>query len=220
MIFSVSAVEFRHQRQLPAQTQTTMPCVKAAANYAANDVYASLRPVNRLTQVAIPQQRARKRAVQAKSQTERGNLSSDQAQKALQYQVERSASDQAPEAIQQPPEGYEQDLKRRQTKAREWITPWLVSAFVDKKCSLSHLTLCCVWQTTKARNRSMDTLATLRESTAGLTAEQQDTALKRLLGQSWQVRPLIPHVSTITTGSLDRQSPVLSAQLSSQRTFR
>ena len=43
-------------------------------------------------------------------------------------------------------------------------------------------------QTTKARARSMDTLAALREtSTAGLTSEQEDTALKRLLGQSWQV---------------------------------
>ena len=90
----------------------------------------ALPRVNRLTQVALPQRRAHKRAVQAKVETERGNFASDQAQRALQYQLERSASPQLPEATQpqQPPESYEQDLKRRQTKAREWITPWLVSA--------------------------------------------------------------------------------------------
>jgi len=133
----------------------------------------ALPRVNRLTQVALPQRRAHKRAVQAKVETERGNFSSDQAQRALQYQLERSASPQLPESTQpqQPPESYEQDLKRRQTKAREWITPCL---------------------TIKARNRSLDTLATLCETTAGLTSEQQDTALKRLLGQSWQVAAAHP----------------------------
>lgn len=41
-------------------------------------------------------------------------------------------------------------------------------------------------QTSKAKLRSMDTLAALRDQTPGLSSEQQDTALKRLLGQSWQ----------------------------------
>lgn len=114
---------------IASASNTIMSCMKAAAECAASHMHA-LPHVNRLTQVALPQRPARKRAVQAKVQTERGNFSSDQAQRALQYQLERSASPQLPEAkqLQQPPEGYEQDLKRRQTKAREWITPWLVSA--------------------------------------------------------------------------------------------
>ena len=42
-------------------------------------------------------------------------------------------------------------------------------------------------QTVKARFKSLDALAALRATTSGLSPQQQDTALKRLLGQSWQV---------------------------------
>lgn len=48
-------------------------------------------------------------------------------------------------------------------------------------------------QTAKAQAKSMDALAALRQSTEGLTSEQQDTALKRLLGQSWQVTLVLTH---------------------------
>ena len=56
-------------------------------------------------------------------------LSQEETQKGLQYQLERSTK-QAPSAAQQqeqPSKEYEKDLIKRQKSAREWITPWLVS---------------------------------------------------------------------------------------------
>ena len=46
-------------------------------------------------------------------------------------------------------------------------------------------------QTVKARSKSVDTLSALRQKTPGLTQKQQDSALKRLLAQSWQVRHVV-----------------------------
>lgn len=43
-------------------------------------------------------------------------------------------------------------------------------------------------QTVKARSKSVNTLGALRTNSAGLSQQQQDMALKRLLGQSWQVQ--------------------------------
>lgn len=57
----------------------------------------------------------------------RRHVSSEEAQKGLQYQLDRSVR---PAVTQQEPGGspqeYEQDLRRRRCSAREWITPWLV----------------------------------------------------------------------------------------------
>ena len=113
--------------------------------------------------------------------------------KALQYQLDRSAK-QTPATARQEhrSEEYEKDLVQRQRSAREWITPWLVNLSdifaLRQACGmLMEQSNCAALQTVKARSRSIDTMATLRNSTSGLSAQQQDTALKRLLGQSWQV---------------------------------
>lgn len=66
-------------------------------------------------------------AQQQQQQSMRKDLAQEDTQKALQYQLGRSAK-QAPAAVQQEhrPEAYEKELVRRQRSAREWITPWLV----------------------------------------------------------------------------------------------
>lgn len=55
------------------------------------------------------------------------DLSQEDTQRALQYQLDRSTR-QAPAAVQPEHEieDYEKDLVLRQRSAREWITPWLV----------------------------------------------------------------------------------------------
>lgn len=89
------------------------------------------RPANRLLPVSAPVHSQRGRAERVSVRAERGSFSSDQSQRALQYQLDRAAPQRAqPETTQNQPDlkSYEQDLKRRQKSAREWITPWLVSA--------------------------------------------------------------------------------------------
>lgn len=102
-------------------------------------------------------------------------MSAEEAQKGLQYQLDRSPQlTSAPAPAQHPrqQEDYKTELKRRQISAREWIAPWL---------------------TGQARSKSLDAMGALRKSrTADLSPQQQDTALKRLLGQSWQVAAANP----------------------------
>lgn len=56
-------------------------------------------------------------------------LSQEETQKALQYQIDRSTKQEPSGAAQQEqqPKEYEKDLVKRQRSAREWVTPWLVS---------------------------------------------------------------------------------------------
>ena len=125
---------------------------------------------------------------------QRRHMSAEEAQKGLQYQLDRSPqllSAPAPAQHTQPQEAYETELKRRQISAREWIAPWLVRycSVCPAKAAKQQPQYCeTLLQTGQARSNSLDTMAALRKSrTADLSPQQQDTALKRLLGKSWQV---------------------------------
>lgn len=72
---------------------------------------------------------------------------------------------------QQQQQDYETNLKQRQIAAREWIAPWL---------------------SFKARSTSVDVLAAVRTNASDFSPKQQNSALKRLLVQSWQVAAANP----------------------------
>ncbi|DBA76355.1 TPA: hypothetical protein ACH3X1_010066 [Trebouxia sp. C0004] len=72
---------------------------------------------------------------------------------------------------QQQQQDYEANLKQRQIAAREWIAPWL---------------------SIKAKSKSVDILAAVRTNALDFSPKEQDTALKRLLAQSWQVAAANP----------------------------
>lgn len=116
------------------QVTPMMPCTRALVIREAAGVCIPRRlqsPANRLLPVSAPQPSPRGRAERVSIHAERSSFSSDQSQTALQYQLERSAPQQAqPDTTQNQPDlkSYEQDLKHRQQSAREWVTPWLVSA--------------------------------------------------------------------------------------------
>ena len=71
-------------------------------------------------------------------QTPTKNLSQEDTQRALRYQLDRSTQ-QTPAAVQavQEPQ-YQKDLVRRQRSAREWITPWLVGSSSCLQQTLHH----------------------------------------------------------------------------------
>ena len=126
-------------------------------------------------------------------------LSQEETQKAWQYQIDRSIK-QVPSAApqqEQPSKEYKKELVKRQKSAREWITPWLVSLSncLDTILTLGRCNTYVCLQTLKARSKSVGVMATLRTNDSGLSKHQQDTALKRLLGQSWQVQAVtVAHI--------------------------
>lgn len=65
--------------------------------------------------------------------------------------------------------GCDDELVSRQRDAREFISPWLTAKAAGPEVGTA------------------DTLRHLREQDAGLLADQQERALKRLLSQGWQL---------------------------------
>ncbi|KAA6428818.1 MAG: hypothetical protein FRX49_01693 [Trebouxia sp. A1-2] len=103
--------------------------------------------------------------------------------KVLQFQLHGAtrvpAQQQQQQHQQQQQQDYEADLKQRQIAAREWIAPWL---------------------SFKAKSKSVNVLAAVRTNASDFSPQQQDSALKRLLAQSWQGTTSIFMVALIRRG--------------------